>query len=132
MKSAGSGTLRLWGSFAYEDKADPCHYAKLFHNALMQLKTQNSNLNLSIQTKTDFATQDYISFLFEKLEHRRITDNIILHIELGKSEFHRSNYLAAKSYFHSASEMLTTLPNENSEMFAEISIYRSRINSELK
>ncbi|MFQ3191651.1 MAG: hypothetical protein ACI936_002793 [Paraglaciecola sp.] len=120
------------GVFEEEDKADPCHYGKLFHNALMQLKAENNNLNLSTSKTDTSKTHDYIAFLFEQLEHRRIRDNITLNIELGKSELHRSNPQAAQSYFRNASEMLTTLPKTNLQMLSEISIYTAKIADELR
>jgi len=119
-----TGYSESLGSFEYEDKADPCHYAKLFHNALVQLKKDN----LSTPIKEVSVTQGYITFLFEKLEDRRNRDNISLQIELGKSEFNRSNYQAAKSYFLTARNKLKALPEENSELLAEISIYTKKIN----
>jgi len=121
-----TGYSESLGRFDYEDEADPCHYAKLFHNALTQLKSDN----LSIETNEPSVTQSYITFLFEKLEHRRIMDNIILHIELGKSEFNRSNYQTAESYFNTASEMIMTLPEENVQILAEISFYMSKTNTQ--
>jgi hypothetical protein len=119
------------GVFKEEDKADPCHYGKLFHNALVLLKAENNNLNLSQFMTESSKTHAYITFLFEQLEHRRIRDNITLSIELGKSELHRSNLQAAQSYFRNASEMLTTLPEPNPAMLAEISIYSEKIADKL-
>ncbi len=106
------------GVFDEEDKADPCHYGKLFHIALGQLKAENNGLKLSMPLTENFATQDYISFLFQQLEYRRIAENITLNIELGKSELHRSNYQAAQTYFRIASDMLTTLPKPSPQMLA--------------
>ncbi|MFT5756857.1 MAG: hypothetical protein ACI9LM_001582 [Alteromonadaceae bacterium] len=119
------------GVFDYEDDADRCHYGKLFHNALMQLKTENTNLNISIKTNKHSATQDYITFLFEQLEYRRIRDNITLSIELGKSEIHSSNYQAAQSHFRNASEMLTSLPQPPTQMLIEISTYTAKIANQI-
>tara|TARA_R110002167_G_scaffold1767_5_gene8602 strand:- start:23609 stop:24505 length:897 start_codon:yes stop_codon:yes gene_type:complete len=119
------------GVFDEEDKADPCHYGKLFHNALMQLKADNNSLKLSMPVTEHSATQYYISFLFEQLEYRRISDNIDLNIELGKNELYRSNYQAAKKYFRKASDMLSTLPKPNPQMLTEISIYSAKIANEL-
>ncbi|NQY64516.1 MAG: hypothetical protein HRT38_12415 [Alteromonadaceae bacterium] len=119
------------GVFDEEDKADPCHYRKLFHNALIQLKAENNRLKLSTSLTEHSATQDYIAFLFEQLEYRRIRDNITLNIELGKSELYRSNYQAARSYFRNASEMLTYLPEPNPKILTEISTYTAKIANEL-
>ncbi|WDE12192.1 hypothetical protein [Thalassomonas haliotis] len=115
------------GVFAEEDKADPCHYGKLFHNALMQLKAENKQLNSSLSKTELSGNQAYITFLFKQLEYRRIRDSITLNIELGKNEMHRSNYQAAQSYFHNASQMLTALPEPNPQMSTEISIYAAKI-----
>jgi len=120
------------GVFDAEDKADPCHYGKLFHNALMQLKAENNKLKFSIPLTERSANQQYISFLFQQLEYRRISDNISLNIELGKSELHRSNYQAAQAYFRNASDMLTTLPKPNLKMLTEISTYSAKIAHELQ
>ncbi|WP_150113715.1 hypothetical protein [Colwellia psychrerythraea] len=120
------------GVFDVEDKADPCHYGKLFHNALMQLKAENNKLKFSKPLTERSASQQYISFLFQQLEYRRISDNISLNIELGKSELYRSNYQAAQAYFHNASEMLTTLPKPNLKMLTEISTYSAKIAHELQ
>ncbi len=115
------------GDFDKEDKADPCHYGKLFHKALMQLKSDNNSLELSIPLNEDSAHQDYITFLFQQLEHRRVMDNIRLNIELGKRELHRSNYQQAQSYFSNASDMLRSLPEPKPKMLAEISTYTAKI-----
>lgn len=119
------------GAFEKEDKSDPCHYGKLFHNALTQLKIENERLSLSHNAKDISGTHAYIAFLFEKLEHRRITDNITLNIELGKSEWHRSNFHAAYSYFQKANKLLTTLPNQNPQVSAEISRYVKKLSIKL-
>jgi len=115
------------GVFEQEDKADPCHYGRLFYNALIQLKAENSSLNLSDNLTEEAATHTYINFLFEQLEFRRIQDNITLNIELGKSEMYRSNFKKAQSYFNKASEMLTSLPKPNPQLLTEITIYTERI-----
>ncbi|MEW6982482.1 hypothetical protein AAD001_07500 [Colwelliaceae bacterium 6471] len=119
------------GFFDEKDEADPCHYGKLFHNALMQLKSENDSLKL-LGTKAELSgTHAYILFLFEQLEYRRIRDNIMLNIELGKSEMHRSNYQAAQSHFFKATEMLRSLPEVNTDMLTEISIYTAKIAKQL-
>lgn len=115
------------GVFEQEDQSDPCHYRKLFHNALMQLKAENKQLNSSMTKTGPSDSQAYISFLFKQLEHRRIRDNITLNIELGKNELHRSNYQAARSHFDNAGKLLTALPEPNPQMSAEISIYTAKI-----
>jgi len=115
------------GVFKQEDKADPCHYGKLFHNALIQLKAENNSMSLSNNLTEDVATHTYINFLFEQLETRRIQNNITLNIELGKSEMHRSNFQKAQSYFSKANEMLTSLPKANPRLLTEITIYTEKI-----
>ncbi|WDD99416.1 hypothetical protein [Thalassomonas actiniarum] len=120
------------GVFEEEDKADPCHYGKLFHNALMQLKAENNSLNSSLPITEPSQNQAYITFLSEQLEYRRIRDNITLNIELGKSEMYRSNYQTAQSYFRNASEMLTALPEPSPQMSTEISIYTAKIADKLR
>jgi hypothetical protein len=132
MVKCWTGYSPTLGVFDEEDKADPCHYGKLFHNALLQLKAENNQLKLSIPQTEHSASQHYLTFLFKQLESRRITDNITLNIELGKSELHRSNYQAAQTYFQTASEMLTTLPKPSPQMLSEISIYRAKIANKLQ
>lgn len=127
-----TGYSESLGVFEEEDKADPCHYGKLFHRALMQLKAENKSLDLSASVNEDYATQDYITFLFQQLESRRISDNITLNIELGKSELHRSNYQAAQSYFRGAREMLSSLSHSNPELLAEISAYSEKVAKKLQ
>lgn len=119
------------GVFKGEDEADPCHYGKLFHKALMRLKAENKSLDVAGSKVELSGTHAYISFLFEQLERRRIRDNIALNIELGKSEMYRTNYQAARSYFHNASEMLATLPEPSPDMSTEISTYIKKIAKQL-
>ncbi len=119
------------GVFEEEDKADPCHYGKLFHLALMQLKAENNSLNSSTTLTKSYGHQSYIRFLFEQLENRRVRDNITLHIELGKSELHRLNHQAAKAHFDKAYELLTLLPNPPATILAEISLYAKKMAKDL-
>lgn len=115
------------GVFDKDDKADPCHYGKLFHNALIQLRNENRQLNLSEPDAEQPADHAYIAFLFEHLEHRRTRDAIVLHVELGKNEMHRANFQVAESHFLRANEMLASLPENNVELSTEISSYLAKI-----
>ncbi len=104
------------GDFNGEDKADPCHYRKLLHNAVTQLKAINNSPNTSASSGELAASQDYILFLAEQLEQRRIIDKITLNMELGKSELHRLNYLAAQQYFQIASDILASSSNQTHKL----------------
>ena len=132
--SMASQDIQCWtgyspsmGVFDEPDDADPCHYGKLFHRALMQLKAENNNPNLPSSSAESSGPLNYIEFLYTQLEHRRISDNISLNFELGKSEMRRLNFQAARLYFAKANTMLATLPNSNPQMSAEISAYMEKL-----
>jgi len=108
------------GNFKRQDKADPCNYGKLFHSALMQLKLINESQQTSKMSSEFTALEDYILFLSEKLDQRRIDDRITINIELGKSELRRLNYQKAQGYFQIASDILGTLSNPKPAISAEL------------
>jgi len=119
------------GEYQQEDKADPCHYAKLLQEALTDLKSINANPENVKPNKSYTATKSYILFLSEQLDQRRIKDNVVLSIELGKQEFHSKNYLAAEQFFHAASKLLLSSNDKNSQLSAEISAYQNKIKAAL-
>lgn len=119
------------GDYSQDDEADPCHYSKLLHNALTELKADNNRLP-RVDSNAGFgASQNYILFLSEQLDQRRINNKITLNLELGKRALHNKNYLAAELYFHTASELLRSSNKENRQLNAEISAYQSKIKAAL-
>jgi len=122
------------GHFEQEDKADPCHYGKLFHQAMSQLKAENqSHLQSQPIPMGDVtASKNYLLFLSEKLEQRRLNDKISLHIELAKSELRQSNYLAAQKYFKTANDILASSVDPDAKVLAEISMLNAQIKAALK
>ncbi len=115
------------GSFEEGDKADPCHYGKLFYNALSKLKSENKHIETNGLNAHQSSTHTYIAFLHEQLENRRIREKIVMNIELGKSELYRSNYSAAKSYLDNANELVSVLPESSPLLAKEISFYTNQI-----
>jgi hypothetical protein len=120
-----SGFSKSFGDFDKEDEADPCHYAKLFHQAINQLKVKNQS-----QTESEFiASQNYLSFLSKQLDQRRLNDKIILNVELGKSELRQLNYLNAQNHFIIARDLLVSSTNRDSKFLDKISMYIAKIES---
>ena len=116
------------GDYQQEDTADPCHYAKLLHKALTDLEVQNESKQ-PVKPNTSFAaTQNYILFLSEQLDQRRLTDKIKLNVELGKNEFRSENYPAAQQYFQEAQKVLRSSNTPDMQLNEEISHYLSKIN----
>ena len=118
-----TGYSESLGSFDALDKADPCHYGKLFHNALEHLKASNDKNQLSKSNKPTAITDEYILFLSKNLEQRRIDEKITLYVELGRRELNRPDYSAAVKYFKAAEEMLLSSPNQNPKLSTKISNY---------
>ena len=113
------------GYFDKEDEADPCHYAKLFHQAINQLKVKNQS-----QSEGEFiASQNYLLFLSKQLDQRRLNDRITLNVELGKSELRQLNYINAQNHFIIARDLLLSSTNRDSKFSAEISTYIAKIES---
>ncbi|MCJ8295731.1 MAG: hypothetical protein MJK15_15110 [Colwellia sp.] len=115
------------GDYAQDDEADPCHYSKLLHNAITELKAENNSPQRAESSVGFGASQNYIIFLSEQLDQRRISNKITLNIELGKSALHSKNYVAAQQYFHTANELLLANNKENRQLSAEISAYQSKV-----
>jgi len=132
--NSGVTKLNCWtgyseslGRFEEDDKSDPCHYGKLFHNALEQLKTSNEG---KLQpNSTNAAAKEYILFLSKHLEQRRLEEKVKLNIELGRSELNRSNNAAALLHFEIAQEILASEPNKNAKLMARVTAYIATINS---
>jgi len=122
------------GNFEQEDKADPCHYGKLFHQAISQLKTKNqSHLQSQSNSTGEFtASQNYLMFLSKQLDQRRMNDKIALNIELGKSELQRLNYSTAHDYFKIANDILASSANPDPKIMAEITALNDKIKATLK
>lgn len=120
------------GNFSQEDKSDACHYAKLFHQAMSQLKVKNNDQSTAISTGEFNASQNYILFLSEQLDQRRLDEKISLNLELGKSELRRLNYLAAQHYFDMAENIVTSSTNADAKILAEISRFNTQIKAALK
>ena len=138
VEKSSSNEAKCWlgyspalGDFKGEDKADTCHYGHLYHNAIMHLKTLNKNNQLSLSSGEFAETKDYIMFLSEHLDQRRINDKITVNIELGKNEFYRLNYQAAQQYFEMANEILASSSNPNPKIVAEIATYTESIHKAL-
>ena len=115
-----------WGGFAqdsnefdYDDASDPCHYRKLMHKALKQLKAQNRD-NTGAREVTVDATGDYIAFLSEKLNQRHEMEKAVLNYELGRSALQRGNYTEALTYLQRAKQGLNTLENDSPELKNEV------------
>jgi hypothetical protein len=111
------------GSFDGEDKADPCHYSKLFHRALEQLKTSNKKEDSAKSSKDNYLENDYILFLFTILEQRRTDQKLSLNIELGRRELRHLRYDTALAYFQVAKQIFDTSPKQNPKVLDEITAY---------
>ena len=127
-----SGFSSSLGNFTQEDKSDPCHYGKLFHQAMSQLKVKNDEQSQAISTGEFNASQDYILFLSEQLDQRRLDEKISLNLALGKSELRRLNYIAAQHYFELAENIVSSSANPDAKILAEISRLNSQIKAALK
>ncbi len=110
------------GNFEQDDEADPCHYSKLFHQAMSQLKTENqSHLQSQSTSAGKFtASKNYLLFLSKQLEQRRLDNKISLHLELGKSELRHLNYLNAQKHFEIARNILNSSTKQDPIILAEI------------
>ncbi|NQZ88196.1 MAG: hypothetical protein HRU38_03000 [Saccharospirillaceae bacterium] len=116
------------GDFNQEDEADPCHYGKLFHQAMSQLKAENKK-----QSSVEFtAAQNYLLFLSKQLDKRRVNDKISLNLELGKSELRQLNYLSAQNHFDIALHILTSSTDPDPKILAEIVTLNAQIKAALK
>ena len=116
------------GDFNQEDEADPCHYGKLFHQAMSQLKAENKK-----QSSVEFtAAQNYLLFLSKQLDKRRVNDKISLNLELGKSELRQLNYLSAQNHFDIALHILTSSTDPDPKILAEILTLKAKIKAVLK
>ena len=107
------------GSFDEEDPSDPCHYAKLFHNALSQLKAGNE----SGRFQESAAMEDYMIFLSRNLDRRRQQQRATLNIELGRSELARRNYVTALEYFQAADKSFAAAPELHAKTKRDIAAY---------
>ena len=121
--SCWTGYSKSLGNFDQKDEADPCHYGKLFHRALKQLKA--SNESSSSLKNVDFRNvdEDLILFLSRNLEQRRTNQKIKLNIELGRRELQRLNYTKALTYFQIAKNVLSTSSEQNTKLRNELSAY---------
>jgi len=122
------------GDFEQEDKADPCHYSKLFYQAMSQLKADNRSSPQTQSTSSSeyTATQNYLLFLSKELELRRLNDKISLHVELGKSELRQLNYLAAQNHFAIARNILTSSSRQDPIILAEISALSDQLKTAMR
>lgn len=124
------------GDFKREDVADPCHYGKLFHQAMSQLKTKNLSLPKSkAQQKSAneiVASQNYLLFLSKQLDQRRLNDKISLNVELGKNALRQLNYLGAQNHFNTAHNILTSSTVQDPKILAEILTLNDQIKATLK
>ena len=109
------------GHFPQTDEADPCHYGKLFHRAMVQLKADNDSP--SAANKDLGAQADYILFLANQLQQRQARQAISLQIELGRLALRRLDHPAARSYFQSAQTQLADLPQPDPEQVKNLSTY---------
>ena len=108
------------GDFGEDDSADPCHYRKLYQNALAQLRNEPK----SERDEGDWsATRDYLLFLSGELDKRRLNDKIALHVELGKLAFNAQSYASAREYFQHAKTLLATSTDQNPTLKAEIATH---------
>jgi hypothetical protein len=123
-----AGFSSTLGSFNQEDEADPCHYGKLFHHAMSQLKAENKK-----QSSVEFtASQNYLLFLSNQLDQRRINDKISLNLELGKSELRQLNYLGAQNHFNTAHNLLNSSTDPDPKILAIILTLNAQIRASLK
>lgn len=127
-----SGYSSSLGDFEEEDIADPCHYGKLFHQALNQLKAKNQSHLHSTSAIEVTASKNYLLFLSKQLDQRRLNEKISLNVELGKSELRQLNYLSAQNHFEIAHNILTSSIDPDPKIFAEISTLNAQIKSALK
>ena len=123
--SCWTGYSDPFGDYDEEDEADPCHYGKLFHNALAHLKAHNEN-GLSSQTNQNRGVEEeYILFLSKQLEQRKIKQQIELNIELGRRQLDASNYAEALVYFNKAEKILDSSATQNAQLKSKLFIYIS-------
>ena len=121
--SCWAGYSESLGSFTQEDTADPCHYGKLFYNALEQLKA-NNNDDVSVKViQINNAEDDYILFLANKLQQRRVDQEISLNIEFGRRALKQLNYVEALAYFQTAETALATSPMQRPKFLSSLSAY---------
>ena len=120
------------GDFSQEDEADPCHYSKLFHQALSKLKEKNNNLSQTEPSNESTASANYILFLSKQLEKRRLQQKIVLNVELGKSEFRRSNYLNAQEHLKIANKIMSSINSPFPQLVSEIETLQGQIEMALK
>jgi hypothetical protein len=125
-----SGEVDCWtgysptlGTFDEEDASDPCHYRKLLHNALTQLKASNESELLLSPTALGTNTKDYVMFLSNSVDQLRILEKSSLNIELGRSELRQLNYPAALMYFTSAAKVLASSSEPSTELVADLSAF---------
>ena len=97
------------GTFNEVDSSDPCHYRKLLHKAVEQLKADNLRETATSEAMTMDTSGDYIKFLSSRLDQQRRLEKGILNLELGKSELKRANYGSALEYFKIAKQELSSL-----------------------
>ena len=119
------------GDYSQKDEADPCHYSKLFYQALNKLKKKN-NQSQTESFNESTASANYILFLSKQLEQRRLKQKIILNLELGKSEFHRFNYINAQEHIKIANNIMSSLNTPVPQLLSEIETLQSQIEVALK
>ena len=118
------------GDFEQEDEADPCHYGKLFHQAMGELKAENKKQSTSSVEFT--ASPNYLLFLSQQLEQRRVDEKISLYVELGKSELRQLNYLSAQNRFDIAHNILSSSAHSDPKILAELLTLSAQIKAALK
>ena len=59
------------------------------------------------------AQAEYIIFLSNQLEQRRVEQQVELNIELGRREFNRLNYSEAIDYFRKAEKIIGSTVEQN-------------------
>jgi len=127
-----SGFSSSLGDFEKEDKADPCHYNKLFHRAMGELKEKNNNQTQATSLKEYTASQNYLLFLSKQLDQRRLNDNVSLNVELGKTELRQLNYLAAQNYFEISRKLLTSSAKPDTKTLKKINSLIAQTKAALK
>jgi hypothetical protein len=122
------------GNFEQEDEADPCHYGKLFHQAMSQLKAKNQSHSQSNTKPTvDVSTsQNYLLFLSKQLDQRRLDSKLRLNVELSKSELRQLNYIDAQKHVEIARNLLASSTSPDPKVLAEVSTLSAQIKAALK
>jgi len=118
------------GKFEADDPADPCHYAKLYQAALMQLSQHNKKADPTVTAK-ELDNKKYLNFLSEQLDHRRTGSSVYLNLELGKSALRQGETEVAQRHLQKANVLFSHLPSPPAFMQQQISNFSDKLELEI-